>query len=91
MIVFRAVWEIKAGGSDAVIGSSKWVRDQGMYCILDGLRERFPNLTIENCAGGSQRADLGIARFCRPVQVHDRNHPSVLERRYAHGISFGVP
>jgi alpha-galactosidase len=69
----------------------EWAQVHGMYHVLRGLRERFPDLIIENCAGGSQRADLGIARFCKPIQVHDRNHPSVLERRYAHGTSCVYP
>ena len=76
---------------DHGVTDGEWAQVQGMYHILGGLRERFPNLIIENCAGGSQRADLGIARFCRPVQTHDRNHPSVLERRYAHGLSCIYP
>ncbi|HAB60768.1 MAG TPA: alpha-galactosidase, partial [Lachnospiraceae bacterium] len=30
------------------------------YRILDAVRERFPNLIIENCASGGLRCDLGM-------------------------------
>lgn len=43
-------------------------------------------LRIENCAGGLQGTDLGMASTCLPIQVHDRCSPSVLERRYAHAF-----
>ncbi|MEI6285124.1 MAG: glycoside hydrolase family 36 protein [Bacillota bacterium] len=32
----------------------------GLYALLDRLRERFPQLLIENCASGGLRTDLGI-------------------------------
>jgi alpha-galactosidase len=76
-------------GHDADDG--EWYQIQGVYHILRGLRERFPNLVIENCAGGSQRADVGMARYCVPIQVHDRCSPSVLERRYAHAFGCIYP
>jgi hypothetical protein len=55
------------------------------------LRQRFPNLVIENCVGGSQHADLGMARYCVPIQVHDCCSPSLLERRYAHAFGSIYP
>jgi alpha-galactosidase len=84
-----AVCQDDTHGHDA--GDGEWQQIQGVYHILCGLRERFPNLVIENCAGGSQRADLGMARYCVPIQVHDRCYPSVLERRYAHAIGSLYP
>jgi len=73
------------------VGDGEWSQIQGVYSILRGLRERFPHIVIENCAGGSQRADLGMGRYCVPIQVHDRCFPSILERRYAHGIGCIYP
>jgi alpha-galactosidase len=72
-------------------GDGEWQQIQGVYHILRGLRQRFPKLVIENCAGGSQRADLGMARYCVPIQVHDRCSPSLLERRYAHAFGSIYP
>jgi alpha-galactosidase len=72
-------------------GDGEWHQIQGVYHILRGLRERFPNLVIENCAGGSQRSDLGMARYCVPIQVHDRCTPSILERRYCHAFGCIYP
>lgn len=84
-----AVCDDATHGHDA--GDGEWHQIQGVYHILRGLRERFPHLVIENCAGGSQRADVGMARYCVPIQVHDRCLPSVLERRYAHAFGCIYP
>ena len=35
---------------------------RGLYEILNALREKFPNLLMENCASGGARNDLGM--FC---------------------------
>ena len=69
----------------------EWAQTQGLYHIMSGLRERFPDLIIENCAGGSQRADFGMGPYCLPIQTHDRSHPSVLQRRYSHGCASMYP
>ncbi|MFH1008270.1 MAG: alpha-galactosidase, partial [Candidatus Latescibacterota bacterium] len=76
-------------GHDA--GDGEWAQIQGVYHILGGLRERYPHLMIENCASGSQRADLGMARYCLSIQMNDRHFPSILERRYSHGIGSIYP
>ncbi len=34
----------------------------GIYRVLDALRERFPDLMIENCASGGRRIDFGTLR-----------------------------
>lgn len=37
---------------------------EAMYGIWERVRERFPNLVLENCAGGGARTDLGmLSRF----------------------------
>jgi alpha-galactosidase len=72
-------------------GDGEWAQIQGVYHILRGLRERFPQLVIENCASGSQRADLGMAHHCLSIQMNDRFFPSILERRYSHGVGCIYP
>lgn len=49
------------------------------YRILAALRERFPKLEIESCAGGGGRIDLGIMRYCQRVWGSDCIDP--LERQ----------
>lgn len=68
-----------------------WAQTQGLLYVMKNLHERFPDLIIENCAGGSQRADTGMAHYCKPIQVHDRNRPSALVRRYSHGAASIYP
>lgn len=53
-----------------------WVRHvQGVYAIMDALRARHPDLSIESCASGGSRADLGILRRTDQVWASDNTHP----------------
>jgi len=49
------------------------VHDQtlALYRLLDDLRERFPDLEIESCAGGGGRIDLGIMERTQRVWASD--------------------
>ena len=69
----------------------EWAQIEGLYDVLKGLRQEFPHLIIENCAGGSQRADLGIARYCDYIHCHDTNWPSAISRKYSHGLGCIYP
>jgi alpha-galactosidase len=41
-----------------------WRHYEAMYAIWERVRERFPDLILENCAGGGGRTDLGmLSRF----------------------------
>ena len=41
-----------------------WRHYEALYAIWDRVRERFPRLILENCAGGGHRTDLGmLSRF----------------------------
>jgi alpha-galactosidase len=68
-----------------------WAQTRGLYHVMRGLRERFPNLLIENCAGGSQRADFGMARYSHVLQTNDIMWPSTLVRQYSYGIGCAYP
>ncbi|GCE30726.1 alpha-galactosidase [Dictyobacter alpinus] len=53
-----------------------WVRHvQGVYTIMDTLRARHPQLSIESCSGGGSRADLGILTRTDQVWSSDNTHP----------------
>jgi alpha-galactosidase len=49
-----------------------WVRHvRGLYDLLARLRSEFSHLSIESCAGGGGRADLGILRWTDQVWTSD--------------------
>ena len=53
-----------------------WVRHTlGVYAIMDGLRARHPDLSIESCSSGGARADLGILRRTDQIWSSDNTHP----------------
>jgi alpha-galactosidase len=53
-----------------------WIRHTwGVYTIMDELRRRHPHLSIESCASGGSRADLGILRRTDQVWTSDNTHP----------------
>ncbi|HVU68952.1 MAG TPA: alpha-galactosidase [Ktedonobacteraceae bacterium] len=53
-----------------------WVRHvQGVYSLMDALRARYPRLSIESCASGGGRADLGILRRTDQVWTSDNTFP----------------
>lgn len=64
---------------------------QGLYSLLKALRERFPRLIIENCAGGGNRIDLGLARYTDVAWMDDRTTPSVHVRHNLEGLLWFLP
>lgn len=69
----------------------EWAQTQGMYHVMRSLRERFPDLMVLNSAGGSQRGDFGMARYCNCMHPHDECHPSAKQRRFQHGTGCMYP
>lgn len=63
---------IEQGGE----GREVWVRHvYGVYTIMDEVRRRHPELTIESCSSGGSRADLGILYRTDQVWASDNTHP----------------
>ncbi|GHO86271.1 alpha-galactosidase [Dictyobacter formicarum] len=57
-------------------GREIWVRHvEGVYTIMDTLRARHPKLSIESCASGGSRADLGILERTDQIWSSDNTHP----------------
>ena len=48
---------------------------RNLYGILAELRQRHPNLEIEDCSGGGGRVDLGILRYVDEVWPTDNTDP----------------
>lgn len=63
----------------------------GLYRILADLRERYPNLLIENVSGGGNRLDFGMLRYTDVGWMDDRSGPSVHVRHNVQGLSAAFP
>lgn len=62
----------------------------GLYELIDRLNNAFPQLTIEGCASGGGRFDLGMLCFCPFIWTSDNTNP--LSRAYIQeGTSYGYP
>jgi alpha-galactosidase len=64
---------------------------QGLYALLRALRERFPELAIENCSGGGNRLDFGMAQFTDVAWMDDQSAPSARVRHNIEGLSQIFP
>ena len=59
--------------------------------MLAHLRERYPDLTIENVSGGGNRLDLGMLRYSDAAWMDDRTTPSLKVRHNIQGLSAVFP
>jgi alpha-galactosidase len=64
---------------------------RGLYDVLARLRERYPDLAIENVSGGGNRMDLGMLRYTDAGWMDDRTTPSVKVRHNVQGLSSVFP
>lgn len=48
-----------------------WRHYETLYGIMERMRDRFPNLLIENCCGGGGRLDLGMLSRSHRTQITD--------------------
>lgn len=60
---------------DEFVENNYWRYYESLYGIFDRLRERFPDLILENCAGGGGRTDLGQVRRFSHTWVTDWQVP----------------
>jgi len=47
---------------------------EGLYSVLDQLRERHPDLMLESCSSGGLRIDLGLARHVHAFFLSDPDY-----------------
>jgi alpha-galactosidase len=78
-------------GHDHGHGDGNLAQVQGLYTILDALRERYPNLLIENVADGGSRIDFGILRYSDAAWMDDRTSPPMHVRHNLEGLSSLFP
>ena len=59
------------GMRDGFIENGYWRYYENLYAIYSRLRQRFPNVIFENCAGGGARTDIGMVRWFHHTDVTD--------------------
>ncbi len=76
-------------GHGAADGNFTHVR--ALYTILKTLRERFPDLLIENSSGGGNLLDFGMLAYTDVGWMDDRTTPGSHVRHNLEGISAALP
>jgi alpha-galactosidase len=69
----------------------EWHQVQGVHTVLAELRRRFPNLIIENCAGGGTRTDFAMLANTHITWLHDASTPSRRVRFHLAGANYLFP
>jgi alpha-galactosidase len=64
---------------------------QALYGILDELRQRYPDLLIENVSGGGSRLDFGMMAYTDTAWMDDRTTPASHVRHNIEGLTFAFP
>jgi len=64
---------------------------EGVHNVLAELRRRFPNLIIENCAGGGTRTDFKMLSNSHVTWLHDASTPSRRVRFHMAGANTLFP
>lgn len=64
---------------------------KGLYAVLAALRERYPELAIENCAGGGNRLDPGLLQYTDSAWMDDVTAPSARVRHNLEGLGTIFP
>lgn len=62
-----------------------------LYELLGRLRDRYPDLIIENVSGGGNRLDFGMLRYSDVGWMDDRSGPSRYVRHHAEGLGAVFP
>jgi alpha-galactosidase len=64
---------------------------QALYGLLDDLRQRYPNLLIENVSGGGSRLDYGMLAHTDVAWMDDRTAPAAHVRHNLEGLTTAFP
>jgi alpha-galactosidase len=63
----------------------------GVYEVMAELRQRFPDLIIENCAGGGTRMDYALAGETHVAWLNDATEPMHRSRFHSAGAAYLFP
>ena len=64
---------------------------RGLYGILAALRDRYPNMSIENCSTGGNRLDFGMLQYTESAWMDDVSGPSTRVRHNLEGLTQMFP
>jgi alpha-galactosidase len=64
---------------------------QGLYAVLDWIRERHPEVVLDGCASGGRRIDLEMARRFHTFWISDHTTDPAIVRYHLHGINYFLP
>ena len=85
----RLYWEIRDGPDRRGISQIRHI--EGLYALLDWLRERYPLLFIDTCSSGGRRADLGCLRRAHSCFSSDHTQDTDISRNHLSGGSRFLP
>ncbi len=63
-------------------GDGLYEHYMGFYRLLERVREKYPNVFLENCSSGGHRIDLGIARHTHAAFLSDPDHTQLHLREF---------
>lgn len=72
-------------------GDGEAAQVAGVQVVMQRLRDRFPDLVIENCAGGATRMDFALARQTPAAWLNDASEPAHRSRFHNYGASYIFP
>jgi alpha-galactosidase len=72
-------------------GDGNFAHVQALYGLLAELRQRYPDLLIENVAGGGNRLDFGMLAYTDVAWMDDRTSPSTHVRHNLEGLTLAFP
>jgi alpha-galactosidase len=73
------------------VGDGDYRHIRGLYEIFGWLNREFPQVRIENCAGGGNRNDYGTMRYAATNWNSDGSWPSYRVRYQVFGSSYAYP
>src|SRR5581483_3293929 len=56
---------------DGFLENTQWRHVETLYAIFDRLRQRFPRVIFQNCAGGGGRLDYGMMHRFQNTELSD--------------------
>jgi alpha-galactosidase len=72
-------------------GDGEYAHIEGVYEVYEYLLEKYPELVIENCAGGGTRMDTGIMRYSHIHWVDDETDLPQKVRAHCSRLSAYMP